>query len=164
VAAYRFSHQGDCVLRHQSSGLFEIAKKLGLQLHLLQATTERNFDDVFTMIANLQIGGLVIGSENLFTTRSKQLGALALRHKVPAIYQFREFVEAGGLLSYGPNLLDMHRLAGVYTGNVLKGKKPADLPVQQPTKFELIVNLKTAKSFDLTPPPALLAMADEVIE
>ena len=86
----------------------------------------------------------MIGSENLFTTKQKQLAALAFSHKVPAIYQFREFAEAGGLLSYGPDLLDMHRLAGVYTGNILKGEKPADLPVQQPTKFELVVNLKTA--------------------
>ena len=149
--------------RVQSSEVSEIARKLGLQLHVLQATAERDFEDVFITIAKLQMGGLVIGSENLFTTSSKQLAALALRYKVPAIYQFREFTEAGGLLSYGPDLLDMHRLAGVYTGNIIKGKKPADLPVQQPTKFELIVNLKTAKSFDLTPPLALLAMADEVI-
>jgi len=148
----------------QLSEVSEIANKLGLQLHVLQATTERDFEDVFITIAKLQMGGLVIGSENLFTTGSKQLVALALRYKVPAIYQFREFTEAGGLLSYGPDLLDMHRLAGVYTGNIIKGKKPADLPVQQPTKFELIVNLKTAKSFDLTPPLALLARADQVIE
>jgi len=130
--------------RVQSSEISEIAKKFGLQLHVLQATTERDFEDVFITIAKLQMGGLVIGSENLFTTGSKQLAALALRYKVPAIYQFREFAEAGGLLSYGPDLLDMHRLAGVYTGNILKGEKPADLPVQQPTKFELVVNLKTA--------------------
>lgn len=150
--------------RAQSSGLSERAERLGLQLQVLQATTERDFDDVFTMIANLQIGGLVIGSENLFTTGSKLLAALALRHKVPAAYQFREFAEAGGLLSYGPNLLDMHRLAGVYTGNILKGQKPADLPVQQPTKFELIVNLKTARFLDLVPPLAVLTRASEVIE
>jgi putative ABC transport system substrate-binding protein len=150
--------------RVQSSELSEIADKLGLQLHVLQATTERDFGDVFMTLGKLQIGGLVIGSENLFTTEQKALAALALSHKVPAVYQFREFAEASGLLSYGPHLLDMHRLAGVYTGNILKGKKPAELPVQQPTKFELIVNLKTAKYFNLTPPPPLLTGADEVIE
>jgi ABC-type uncharacterized transport system substrate-binding protein len=164
VVALLVNPASSVLARAQSSELSEIADKLGLQLHVLQATTERNFDDVFTTITKLQIGGLVIGSENLFTTGQKQLAALALSHKVPAVYQFREFAEAGGLLSYGPDLLDMHRLAGVYTGNVLKGEKPADLPVQQPTKFELVVNLKTAKSFDLTPPPDLLATANEVIE
>jgi putative tryptophan/tyrosine transport system substrate-binding protein len=164
VVALLVNPASSVLARAQSSELSEIVDKLGLQLHVLQATTERDFDDVFITITKLQIGGLVIGSENLFTTKQKQLAALALSHKVPAIYQFREFAEAGGLLSYGPDLLDMHRLAGVYTGNILKGEKPADLPVQQPTKFELVVNLKTAKSFDLTPPPDLLATANEVIE
>ena len=146
VVALLVNPASSVLARAQSSELSEIADKLGLQLHVLQATTERNFD------------------ENLFTTGQKQLAALALSHKVPAVYQFREFAGAGGLLSYGPDLLDMHRLAGVYAGNILKGEKPADLPVQQPTKFELVVNLKTAKSFDLTPPPDLLATANEVIE
>jgi putative tryptophan/tyrosine transport system substrate-binding protein len=148
----------------QSSELSEITKKLGLQLHILQASTERDFDEVFINIAKLHIDGLVIGGENLFTTGSKQLAALALHHNVPAIYQFRQFAEAGGLLSYGANLLDTHRLAGIYTGRILKGEKPADLPIQQPTKFELVINRKTAKALGLTVPQSLLVAADEVIE
>jgi putative ABC transport system substrate-binding protein len=148
----------------QSRGLSEIAKKIGLQLQILQAATERDFDDVFVNIAKLQIGGLVIGAENLFTSRSKQLAVLALRHSVPAIYNFRQFAEDGGLLSYGASLADAHRLAGVYTGRILKGAKPADLPVQQPTKLELVINRKTAKALGLTIPPSLIARADEVIE
>jgi putative ABC transport system substrate-binding protein len=108
--------------------------------------------------------GLVISSEALFTNRSTLLAALSLRHGVPAIYQFREFAAAGGLMSYGPSLTDGHRLAGVYVGRILKGDKPADLPVQQSTKFELAINLKTAKALGLTIPQTLLQRADQVIE
>jgi putative ABC transport system substrate-binding protein len=115
-------------------------------------------------LRQLGVGGLVIGGEALFTGESKQLAALALRHAMPAIYQFREFVVAGGLMSYGANLNDAHRLAGVYTGRILAGQKPPDLPVQQSTKLELTINLKTAKGLGLEVPPMLLARADEVIE
>jgi ABC-type uncharacterized transport system substrate-binding protein len=147
-----------------SRDLPAISHRLGLQLHVLHASTEREFEDVFTAIAKLRIGGLVIGGETLFTTASNQLAALALRHRVPAIYQFREFAVAGGLMSYGASLSDAHRLAGVYTGHILKGEKPADLPVQQATKLELVINLKTAKALGLTVPQALLSRADNVIE
>jgi putative tryptophan/tyrosine transport system substrate-binding protein len=148
----------------QSKDLPATAHKLGLGLHILRASAEREFEDVFAAITKLGIGGLVIGGETLFTTGSKKLAALALRNRVPAIYQFREFAIADGLMSYGASLSDAHRLAGVYTGRILKGEKPADLPVEQATKFELVLNLKTAKALGLDVPPTLLARADEVIE
>jgi putative ABC transport system substrate-binding protein len=110
------------------------------------------------------VGGLVIGSDQFFNSRSGQLAALALQHSLPAIYQYRVFTAAGGLISYGASLTDAFQLAGVYTGRILNGEKPADLPVQQSTKVELTINLKTAKALGLTMPPSLLVAADEVIE
>jgi putative ABC transport system substrate-binding protein len=140
------------------------ARTLGLQLHVLYASTERDFDTVFATLVQLQAGGLVIGTDPFFTNRSEQLAALTLRHAVPAIYQNRVFIGAGGLMSYGGNIMDAYHLTGVYTGRVLKGEKPADLPVQQSTKVELIINMKTAKALGLTFPLTLLGRADEVIE
>ena len=140
------------------------ARTLGLQLHVLHASTERDFDAVFANLIRLRAAGLVIGAHAFFTARSEQLAALAVRHAVPAVYEIREFVAAGGLMSYGGNLTDAYRLAGVYAARILKGEKPGDLPVQQTTKVELIINLKTARALGVTMPPTLLARADEVIE
>jgi putative ABC transport system substrate-binding protein len=147
-----------------SRGLQTAASTLGLQLHVLQASTDHDFDTVFARLAQLQAGGLVIGGEPFFNSRSEQLGALASRHAVPAIHELPEFAAAGGLMSYGGSLTDAYRLVGVYTGRILKGERPIDLPVQQYTKIELIINLKTAKALGLTVPLALLSRADEVIE
>ena len=140
------------------------AKTLGLELYLLNASGERDFDEIFEKLTQLRAGGLVIGGDPLFTSHSEQLAALAASHAVPAVYKGREFAAAGGLLSYGSSVMDSYRLAGIYTGRILKGDKPADLPVQQATKIELYVNLKTAKALGITMPTALLVRADEVIE
>ena len=140
------------------------ARRLGLQLHVLNASTDREIDAAFATLAQLRAGGLVIGADALFSSRTEQLAALALRHRVPAIYQFPEFTAAGGLMSYGNNLPDMLRLSGLYTGRILKGEKPADLPVQLATKFEFIINLQTARTLGIKVPPTLFALATEVIE
>jgi ABC-type uncharacterized transport system substrate-binding protein len=136
------------------------ARTLGLELHVLNASAEPDFDPVFAKLIQLRAGGLVIGADNLFSSRTEQLAALALRHKVPTIYQSRDFTVAGGLLSYGTDFREAYRLAGNYTGRVLKGEKPAGLPVQQATKVEL----KTAKALSLNVPAAMQARADEMIE
>jgi putative tryptophan/tyrosine transport system substrate-binding protein len=140
------------------------ARTLGLQLQVLNASTERDLDMVFATLVQRRASALVIGPDAFFSNRLEQLAALALRHAVPTIYQYREFTAAGGLMSYGGSVTDNWRLLGVYTGRVLKGEKPADLPVQQSTKIELIINLKTAKALGLTIPPSVLGRADEVIE
>jgi putative ABC transport system substrate-binding protein len=140
------------------------ARTLGLELHVLNASTERDFDGVFAKLVQLRAGGLVIGGDPLFTTWTEQLAALALRHAVPTIYQYRKFAAAGGLLSYGTDFTETYRLAGIYTGRVLKGEKPGDLPVQQANKVELYINLKTAKALGATVPIPILGRADEVIE
>jgi len=140
------------------------ARALGLQLHILHASTERDIATAFASLVQLRAGGLVIGPDALFSSRSDQLAALSIRHAVPAIYSFREFVAAGGLMSYAGNLADAYRLAGVYSGKILNGEKPADLPVQQSTKIEFILNLKTAKALGLNVPLELQVAADEVIE
>jgi len=141
------------------------AGTLGVQLHVLHASAERDFDTVFAAaMVELRASGLVIGSDAFLLSRGAQLGALSVRHAVPAINQFREFAASGGLLSYGSSITDAYRRVGVYTGRILKGEKPADLPVQQSSKVELIINLKTAKALGLIVPLALLGRADEVIE
>jgi putative ABC transport system substrate-binding protein len=140
------------------------ARALGLQLHVLKASAERDFDGVFASLRDLRSGGLVVGGDALFNARSEQLAALVLRHAVPAIYQYREFAAGGGLMSYGGSITESYRLAGLYTARILKGEKPSDLPVQQATKIELIINLKTAKALGIAVPQLLLGRADEIIE
>jgi putative ABC transport system substrate-binding protein len=140
------------------------ARTLGVEMHVLHANSERDFDSIFATLAQLRVGALVIGSDPLYNVHIEQLAALTLRHGLPAIYQYREFADAGGLMSYGGNLSDPFRQAGAYTGRVLKGEKPADLPVVQSTKVELIINLKTASALGLTVPLSLLGRADEAIE
>jgi putative tryptophan/tyrosine transport system substrate-binding protein len=140
------------------------APALGLQLHVLRASTERDFDTVFATLVQLRAGALDITPDVFFTARSEQLAALTLRHAVPAIYEYRPFAAAGGLMSYGASQTDNYRLVGIYVGRILKGEKPGDLPVQRSTKVELLINLKTAKAFGLTVPLSLLGRADEVIE
>jgi putative ABC transport system substrate-binding protein len=140
------------------------AHTLGLKLHVVNASTERDFDSVFVQLVDLRAGALAIGGDAFFNSRIKQLAALSLQRAVPAVYQWREFVAAGGLLSYGSEITDAYRLAGVYTGRILKGDKVADLPVQQATKVELFINLKTAKALGITVPLPLSGRADEVIE
>jgi putative ABC transport system substrate-binding protein len=142
----------------------EAARAKGLQVHILRASTESAIDGIFTSLVQLHVGALVVGTDSLFISRREQLVALAARYVIPAIYESREFAEAGGLISYGPSRADTWRLVGTYAGKILKGAKPADLPVQQPTTFELVVNLNTAKALGLTVPPSILARADEVIE
>ena len=148
----------------QSRNLQAAADTLGVRLHVLHASTVRDFDGVFETLVRLRPGGLVVASDTFFATHSEQLAALTVRHALPAIHQSRDFAVAGGLMSYAGSFVESHRQAGIQTGRVLKGEKPADLPVQQVTKVELIVNLKTAKALGLSMPLTLLGRADEVIE
>jgi ABC-type uncharacterized transport system substrate-binding protein len=140
------------------------ARTFGRQLHVLHASTEREFDKVFARLTELRAAGLMIGTDGFFVDRGAELGALTVRHAVPTVFQYREFAAAGGLMSYGGSRTEPFRQAGVYTGRILKGEKPADLPVQQSSKIEMIINLKTAKALGLTIPLSLLGRADEVIE
>jgi putative ABC transport system substrate-binding protein len=140
------------------------AQEAGVQLHVLEARSESDFEPAFSKFAALQAGALLVGTDPLFTENRRNLVDLASRYAIPASYAWREFVEAGGLISYGTNLGSVYRQAGIYAGRVLNGTKPGDLPVQQPTKLELVINLKTAKALGLTVPQSLIARAEEVIE
>jgi putative tryptophan/tyrosine transport system substrate-binding protein len=148
----------------QERSLREAARSLGLQLHVLPASNASEIDQAFGKLVELRVGGLLVSGEPFLTNRRAQIVALAARHAVPAIYAWREFATVGGLMSYGTDLADASRLAGVYTGKILKGAEPADLPVQQAVKVELVINLETAKTLGLTVPLTLLGRADEVIE
>jgi putative tryptophan/tyrosine transport system substrate-binding protein len=142
----------------------QAALTIGQQIAILNASSERDFDAVFATVVERRAGAVYVTGDPLFTSRRARLVTLAAQHAIPVSYSFRDFPLAGGLMSYGANLLDVHRQAGVYAGRILKGEKPADLPVLQPTRFELVLNLKTAKTLGLNVPDKLLALADEVIE
>jgi putative tryptophan/tyrosine transport system substrate-binding protein len=148
----------------QAREVLSAARKLGLELHVLNVSSERDFDAVFADVNRLRVGGLVIGAGSVFVGALNKLAALTVRHAVPAIYQNRDFPAAGGLMSYGSDISESYRLAGVYTGRILKGENPAELPVMQPTKFELVINLKTAKVLGLEVPLIMQQRADEIIE
>jgi putative tryptophan/tyrosine transport system substrate-binding protein len=148
----------------QTSELQAAAQTLGQKIHVVTASNVRDFDGAFAIINQMGAGALLVAADPLFTNERNRLVMLASRHALPAAYSYREFAAAGGLMSYGTNVGDLYRLVGMYAGRILKGAKPADLPVQQPTKFELIINMKTAKALCLEIPPKLLALADEVIE
>lgn len=148
----------------QSAQVEEAARALGLALHIVNATGERDLDVAFETMVRLRAGGLVVAPDALFSDRRDQIVALARRYSVPTIYEFAGFVVAGGLISYGRGISDEYRQAGILAGRILKGEKPADLPVALPTKFDLVINLRTAKALGLAIPPSVLAIADEVIE
>ena len=151
-------------VRHLIQEVQEASRAKGLQLHILKARTDADLETAFASLVELQVGGLVVGTDPFFNSRREHLVALASRHVLPAIYFAREFAAAGGLISYGASIAAGNQLLGIYAGKILKGAKPADLPVQQPTTFELVVNLKTAEALGLTVPPSILARADEVID
>src|SRR6516162_1838516 len=154
----------NAVAKDQSRDLQAAAHTLGLQLRIANASTEQDIDAAFASLSQEQVRGLVIGTDGFLVSQSEQLAALTVRYALPTIFQYRAFVTAGGLMSYGGSVTDSYRLSGVYTGRILKGEKPADLPVQQATKVELIINLKTARTLGITFPITLLGRADEVIE
>jgi putative tryptophan/tyrosine transport system substrate-binding protein len=140
------------------------ARALGMELHILSASTDGDLNAAFATFVQQRVGALLIGNNSFFISRREQIVAMAAQHAIPTMYFVREFAAAGGLLSYGTSNADGYRLVGVYVGRILKGEKPSELPIQQPTKFELVINLKTAKALGLTLPDKLLALADEVIE
>jgi len=148
----------------QSKSIEQAALKLGVKLHILNASTERDFETVFAKLNELQAGGLIIGHDVFFNAQARQLGALTVRNKLPAIYTLSEFAAGGGLISYGASRADAWHQAGLYVGRILKGEKPSELPVIQPTTFELTINLKTAKALGVSVPLPLIASADEIIE
>jgi len=144
--------------------VYDAARSLGLQVHVLRASTASDIDAAFGTLAELQAGALLLNGDLFHLSRREQLVALSARHAIPAIYPYREFVEAGGMACYAPNLADGFRIVGMYTGRILKGANPSDLPVQQVVNLEVVINLKTIRALGLTAPLPLLGRADEVIE
>jgi putative ABC transport system substrate-binding protein len=144
--------------------MHEVGRSLGLRIGVEQASNEREIDVAFARLVQQRADALLIGADPFLHSRRQQVAALALRHRLPTIHDLREYAEAGGLMTYGNSVPDVYRHAGIYAGRILKSDKPGDLPVVQPTKFELVMNLKTAKALGLDIPPTLLARADEVIE
>jgi len=147
-----------------SRDLLNTTGALGIQMHILQASKDEDLDRIFAKAVQLKVGGIVVGPDAFFASQSKQLGELAARHGVPTIFAYREFAAAGGLVGYGSNNADLFRQVGTYTGRILKGENPADLPVVRATKLEMIINLRSAKALGLNTPLSLLGRADEVIE
>jgi putative ABC transport system substrate-binding protein len=164
VVALLVNPTNPAIARIQSKEVPVAAHKIGIDVHVLNASEEREFESIFAKIKELHAGGLVIGADTFLNARSDKLAALAVRDAIPTISPYQEFARAGGLMSYGASINGASRQAGVYTGRILKGEKPADLPIEQPTLFEFVINLKAAKSFGLSVAPTLLSRADEVIE
>jgi putative ABC transport system substrate-binding protein len=154
------THEG----RAQASDMTAAAQSLGLKIHLLEASNLEEIQRAFATLAEDKADALLVGSDPIFDVHRDKLVAMVAAAAIPAIFQFRDYAVAGGLMSYDPDIADAHRLAGIYVGRILKGAKVADLPIQQPIKFRLAINLKTAKTLGLEVPPALLLLADEVIE
>jgi ABC-type uncharacterized transport system substrate-binding protein len=148
----------------QSIDMQQAADALGVQIQVVKVNSETDLGAAFVQLVQLPAGAVIVGTGELFNRRPAEIAALATRHRIPAMYQLREYAMAGGLISYGASITEAYRLGGVYTGRVLKGEKPADLPILRPTKFELVINLKTAAGLGLTIPPGVLSIADEVLE
>jgi putative ABC transport system substrate-binding protein len=164
VVALLINPTNPVISRIQSRDVPAAARKLGLELHVLKASEERDFDGVFARMKELRVGGLTIAADTFLNARSEHLAALAVRNSIPTISPYKEFTRAGGLMSYGASIAGASRQAGAYAGRILKGEKPADLPVLQPTLFEFVINVKSARALGLTVSPSLLSRADEVIE
>jgi putative ABC transport system substrate-binding protein len=152
------------VATSQTAELQAAAQKFGQRIQIIPAATEQDLEPAFASMVQLKVGALLVGADPFYNAKRDQIVSLAARHRIPAIYEQRSFVAAGGLMSYGTNLADAYRQAGVYTGRILKGEKPGDMPVVQATKFELVLNLKTAKALSLNIPSGLLTIADEIID
>jgi putative ABC transport system substrate-binding protein len=164
AARSRGATGGKATAESQARSAQQAARSFGQQLHILRVHTEQEIDAAFATFVQLRPSALLVGSDPFFDSRREQIIGLAARHHMPTIFELREFVIAGGLMSYGPSLFEAARQVGIYNGKILHGANPADLPILQPTKFVLVINLKTAKALGLTIPPSLLQRADQVIE